>query len=400
LGLTGDRIGPHAVSVDTVPDSAPAVSPASSVELAARLSAFLLFAVVPAVLLASFLAAAVGNDYAFDFRQFWQGGRDVLDGVSPYPSSVLLETASDGLGPHGIQEVFRFPYPAGAAFAMVPFAALPFDVAAALLTILLILATSVSLRLLGVRDWRCHGVAFASIVVLGAIRLGTFTPLLLLALAVAWRFRNRGRVAGAALAFAIVLKLFLWPVVVWLIATRRYAAALWAAGGAAGVTLLAWLVLGFDGLREYPELVGTLTEIVAQRGYSLASLGEAIGFGASVIPGLTAAGLAVLAARAARATDGDRRSFCLALLASLAFTPIVWLHYFMFLLIPIALWRPRLSAPWFLLLLFWLTPFQETGGDIWRIGLGIAITVAAFWPALAPARQFGLARRRVARGPA
>jgi len=388
------------VSVDTVRDSAPAAPPASSVELAARVSAFLLFAVVPAVLLAAFLAAAIGNDYAFDFRQFWQGGRDVLDGVSPYPSAALLDTASDALGPHGIQQVFRFPYPAGAALAMVPFAALPFDVAAGVLTVLLILATSLSLWLLGVRDWRCHGVAFASIVVLGAIRLGTFTPLLLLALAVAWRFRERARVAGPALALAIVLKLFLWPVLLWLVATKRYAAALWAAGGAAAVTLLSWLVLGFDGLREYPELVRTLTDIVAQRGYSLASLGEAIGFGADVIPAVAAAGLAVLAVRAARATDGDRRSFCLALLASLAFTPIVWLHYFMFLLVPIALWRPRLSAPWFLLLLFWLTPFQETGGDLWRIALGIVITVAAFWPALAPAGQVGLARLRVARRPA
>ena len=369
------------MSVDTVRDPAPAATPAPIVELAARVSSFVLFGVLPAALLAAFLAAAIGDDYAFDFHQFWQGGRDVLDGVSPYPSRALLDTASDALGPHGIQQVFRFPYPAGAAFAMVPFAAMPFDVAAGVLTVLLIVATSLSLWLLGVRDWRCHGVAFASIVVLGAIRLGTFTPLLLLALAIAWRFRSRSVVAGVALAAAIVLKLFLWPVMLWLVATRRYAAAAWAAGGAAAATFLAWLALGFDGLRVYPDLVRTLTDIVAERGYSLASLGDAVGFGADVLPVAVAATLAVLALRAARAGD-DRRSFCLALLASIALTPIVWLHYFMFLLVPIALWRPRLAAPWFLLLLFWLTPFQETGGDLWRIALGIAITVAAFWPAL------------------
>ncbi len=73
---------------------------------------------------------------------------------------LRLASASDALGPHGIQRVFRFPYPAGAAVAMVPFGALPFDVAAGVLTVLLVAATMASLWLLGVRDWRCHGVAF------------------------------------------------------------------------------------------------------------------------------------------------------------------------------------------------------------------------------------------------
>ena len=50
----------------------------------------------------------------------------MLDGVSPYPTAAQIASAGDALGPHGIQEVFRFPYPAGAAAAMVPFGALPF----------------------------------------------------------------------------------------------------------------------------------------------------------------------------------------------------------------------------------------------------------------------------------
>ena len=27
------------------------------------------------------------TDWAFDFRQFWQGGNDVVNGVSPYPNA-------------------------------------------------------------------------------------------------------------------------------------------------------------------------------------------------------------------------------------------------------------------------------------------------------------------------
>jgi hypothetical protein len=335
--------------------------------------------VLPAAILAAFLVGAIGDDYAFDFRQFWQGGRDVLDGVSPYPTEQALDRAGEGLDAHGIQEVFKFPYPAGSALAMVPFGALPFGVAAGVLTVLLVAATLGALWLLGVRDWRCYGVTFAAITTLGAIRLGTFTPLLVLGLAVAWRFRRDWRVAGGALAGCIVLKVFLWPVVAWLVATRRYAAAALAAGGAAVATLLAWAALGFDGLSEYPELLRKLTDVVEDRGYSLVALGTSVGLGEPVARALPwLAGGAVLAAAVAiaRREEGDRRSFSLAVLAAVLLTPIVWLHYFLLLVVPIALLRPRLAAVWFLPLVLWLTPFQETDGELWRIALALGALAA------------------------
>src|SRR4051794_8309180 len=112
--------------MDAMREPVAGATPAPAVRYFASFASFVLFGVLPAALLVTFLAAAIGDDYAFDFHQFWQGGRDVLDGVSPYPTSVQLESASHALGPHGIQEAFRFPYPAGAAVAMVPFGALPF----------------------------------------------------------------------------------------------------------------------------------------------------------------------------------------------------------------------------------------------------------------------------------
>jgi hypothetical protein len=45
--------------------------------------------------------------------------------------------------------------------------------------------------------------------------------------------------------------------------------------------------------------------------------------------------------------DRDRRSLILCLAAALVVTPILWLHYLVLLLLPIALARPRLSALWF-----------------------------------------------------
>ena len=43
------------------------------------------------------------SDWAFDFRQFWQGGRDVWHGVSPYPSSAELDSVRERFSPHSIR---------------------------------------------------------------------------------------------------------------------------------------------------------------------------------------------------------------------------------------------------------------------------------------------------------
>src|SRR5688500_6995183 len=119
--------------------------------------------VAPILATAVVLGLAIGDDAAFDFRQFWQGGRDVAHGVSPYPESLPEPAAAAQLDPHGIQEAFKFPYPAPAAVALAPFGALPFSLAATIFTLLLLAATPAALLVLGVRDWRCHGAACLSI---------------------------------------------------------------------------------------------------------------------------------------------------------------------------------------------------------------------------------------------
>jgi hypothetical protein len=51
------------------------------------------------------------------------------------------------------------------------------------------------------------------------------------------------------------------------------------------------------------------------------------------------------------------------LAAALAASPIVWVHYFLLLLIPLALLRPRLSLLWFVPFLF-----QPLGEAAWPAG--------------------------------
>lgn len=198
-------------------------------DAARRSGSVLLYVVLPAVLVAVVIGGSFGAHFAFDFQQFWQGGRDVVNGHSPYPAAGSMPAANQGsLDPVGIQHVFRFPYPAPAALAMAPFGFLPFNVAASIFLLLSFGAVFLALRLLDVVDWRCYGLALASMPTLGALRLGTFTPLLLLGLALAWRYRNRRIVVAGVVGAVIVAKLFLWPLFVWLLVTRRFASAAFA----------------------------------------------------------------------------------------------------------------------------------------------------------------------------
>jgi hypothetical protein len=70
---------------------------------------------------------------------------------------------------------------------------------------------------------------------------------------------------------------------------------------------------------------------------------------------VTGGTLVVLCVVFARQGD-DFRSFTAALGATLALSPIVWLHYLIVLLVPVAIARPRFSLVWLLPVLLWTSP--------------------------------------------
>src|SRR5262249_2296263 len=150
-------------------------------------------------------------------------------------------------------------------------------------------------------------------------------------------------VAAVVVAFTAVLKLFLWPLVIWLMATRRWRSVAICAGAAMVLLLGGWAVIGFAGLRSYPTLLHVLERPGAPAGYSVVALLGVSGGAATAIPVALAVLLAGLVVLAARASDGDRRGFATAVLASLVATPLLWLHYLLLLYVPIALYRPRLA---------------------------------------------------------
>lgn len=277
-----------------------------------------------------------------DFRIFRLAGRAVAHGHSPYHLHL-------GLLAH---ETVGFVYPAPAALAMVPFGVLPFPVAALGFAAITTAAIVVTLRILGVTDPRCYGVALCMMPVSTAVTTGTVSTLVTCAAAVVWRYRDRIVLPALTLAAAIMLKPVLWPVAIWLAATRRWRAALLTAATACAGTALAYAALHINGLRSYPTLVHAATTAEGARSYSLYGLLSRIG---SPAP-LTVAyliGAALLVAMWVAARRDARLGFVLAIAATLALAPIVWVHYFSLLLIPLALRERTLSWWWSLPVLMW-----------------------------------------------
>lgn len=290
-----------------------------------------------------------------DFRVFWEGGRAVLGG---------------GGG--------DFPYPAPAAVALAPFGLLPYTLAATIFGVLAIAAVPVALYLLGVRDWRCYGAAFLTGATLSVIVAGALSSLLALGAALAWRLRHRVKLTAIVVAATVVAKIFLWPLMLWLVATRRVGTAFYSAGMLVAAALAGWTVTGFASLVHYPAVLSHMASLEQGEGYSSVAFGLALG-----LP-VTAARVAALCLTAlltialfvvARGDDGDRRAFSLAIVIALVSTPIVWSHYFVLLLVPIALARPRLSGLWFVPIGFWLCSIRS-GGDLARILVAVSLTAA------------------------
>jgi alpha-1,2-mannosyltransferase len=301
-----------------------------------------------------------------DYGIFRAAASAVMHGRSPF----VAPTA------HALEGFDKFVYPPATALFFSPLTVLPIEAARLFMLVACIVCVVGALRLLDVRDWRCYGVALMSAPVVNSLALGALTSFLLVGAAATWRYRDRPVVAGCAGAVTAAMKLFLWPLGIWLLATKRLRATRIFVLAATFVLLAGWVTIGFAGFSSYPRMLQVLTKLEAHTSYSVVALLGVSGAAATALS-VALVGAGVLAVGlAARAADGDRRSFAVAIVVSLAATPVLWMHYFVLLFVPIALYRPRLSAVWFVPLLLWLTPTTHSHGDLWRILLAIGVVAA------------------------
>ena len=295
-----------------------------------------LFGVAPIVALSTMLVIGLDTDsIAADFHhELYPQTEEMLAGRNPYPSPDWDPTAAP-----------NFIWPPAAAALAAPLTLLPLEAADIVIAALGLVVFALSLWLVGVRDWRVYGATGLWPQVAGEMRVSHLTPFLCLLAAIAWRSRNSTLRPGLAIGVGMALKLFVWPLTVWLLAIRRTRAAL-VAVGIAVASLLA--VAPFTGIDEYVRALLQLSRAFDQDSYTVFGLlvqldvPEPLARGANLV-----VGLALLAG------VWRYRSFALAIAASLVLSPIVWLDYFALAAVPLAIARPRLSLIWLAPLLTW-----------------------------------------------
>lgn len=301
---------------------------------------------------------AMGSHYGFDFHGIWRAGQDVLAGRSPYlaPNAhKLLVVGNAYIDP-----------PLLAVLATV-FSVLPFGLAVALWNVTCAAAFAAALFLLGVRDWRAYVLALCSFPFVSSLALGQPEGLLALAAALAWRYRDSWR-GALAVGVLIAAKLLAWPLLLWLVVTRRIRCSLIALVSAVALLLLSWATIGFKGLVDYPKLLAADAQAFATRSHSIVAGATRLGASEQLATALAialAAAVGLVIVRVARGSDPG--CFAATIAVGLLASPLLWSHYLVLLFIPLAIGRPRPDRLWLLTAAFWLSPIEPAHG--WQIGL-------------------------------
>jgi hypothetical protein len=291
--------------------------------------------IVPiAALVTMFVVGVQGGPLSGDFHhELYPEAKLLLRGENPFPTH---DTAIGGA---------NFVWPPVAAYLVSPLTVLPPGVADVVMVGIGILLFALSLWLVRVRDWRVYGAVALWPEFAGEMRVSHLTPVIAVLLAAAWRWRDTKGASGALVGLAVAVKFFVWPVGLWLAATRRYREVALAAV-VVGASLL--LVLPFTSLHDYGHALTRLGRVFDQDSYNVFGL-------------LVQAGASDTVARVATLVVGALllgavwryQSFALAVGAGLILSPIVWLDYYALAALPLAIARPRLSPIWFVPLATW-----------------------------------------------
>jgi len=322
----------------------------------------------------------IGTDFRFEL---YPEAKRLMHWSNPFPP-VHSDFSS---GPNRV-------FPVAAALLVTPLTFLSPPWSAGVVVALLLALLAATLWVLDVRDWRVYGVAALWGSSIAALQSGNLTILLGFLVALAWRWRGRRWAPGLAIGAAVALKLFLWPLLVWLLAIRRYRAA--ASGAAIGFVGGLLLVLPFVSIADYLRLLDEMGKVFGPRSYNIVGLLQLSQATSIRTADLVAdcVGLVILL------FAYRRRSLALALAASLVLSPIVWTHYFELLVVPIAIRWPRLAPAWFVPLVLFVCPGTWLDVRLWHVlvGLGVLLVVTALaeWSprdSTSPTRSGGLELR-------
>ena len=296
----------------------------------------------------------------------WQPNHEVLQGLSPYQDPAL------GIDPAAV-------YPPSGFLPFLPLSWLSPHVAVIVFQLFLIAAAIATLIALDVRSKEKWVLWLGCPLVLIPVLIGNITPVVVLAVALLWRWRDKAWLAAGALTAGIVIKLFVAPLVLWLLITRRYRAAIITTIAAPTVILASWTLIGFRGLLDYPAILNLGSRVYGADGPLVQGLVRQWGGSQNTA---IAIGIVVATCLVALATrSGEVEALALVCFACLALAPIAWVFYLGILVVPLAASRLPWQA-WALLQAFWIvswwrTPLNYKSAELSIAALALSATLIA-----------------------
>jgi len=282
--------------------------------------------------------AAAGDTLGFDFLAYHQAAVRLLHGEPLY--DMRFETT----GAFGL-----FYYPPTFAPFIVPFGLLSATTAVYSWIAVLVVAFAVGVALLPVSRtvrWWIVLLAGLSWPFAYAIKLGQVGPILFLLFAVGWRWLDEPIRLGASVALGTAIKLQPGIIFVWAFLTRRFAAVVVGAIMLGVIAVVATFVAGagdlWAGLSAWSDFATLVRQvgdpITTVHNFTPGAIAHQLGVPADVASVIQLAstvlvlGAVVVAARMATA----EASYLVAVIASQLLSPVLWDHYAMLLLLPVA----------------------------------------------------------------
>jgi len=280
---------------------------------------------------ATILAAYQADTLGYDFLAYHQAAVRLLEGQPLYDMSYAT-TGGFGL----------FYYPPTFAPLILPFGLLSETTAVWTWTAILIASFAVGTAVLPVSRtirWWVVLLAGLSWPFAYAVKLGQVGPVLFLLFAIGWRWLDDPIRLGASAALGTAIKLQPAIILVWAALTRRWAAVVVGAAVLAVLAVLSTLIAGVGAWSDFVTLVRQVGDpITTPHNFTPGAIAYQLGISGEVASFIQLASTAIvlIAVVASVRWATAEASYLIAVIASQLLSPVLWDHYAMILLLPVA----------------------------------------------------------------
>jgi alpha-1,2-mannosyltransferase len=284
--------------------------------------------------------AVAGDTLGYDFLAYHAAASRVLDGLPAYDTSF---EAAGGFG--------LFYYPPTFIPLVLPFGLLPAVSATWAWVALLLVALAGGVAAMPVRTrtkWLVVLLAGCSWPFLYAVKLGQVGPLLFFLFAVGWRHLDRPVVLGLTGALGAAIKIQPGLVLAWALLTRRWAAVAVGAVVLAVLAVAATPVAGQGSWSDFLLLIGRVSDpITTPHNVTPGAVAYQAGVPRDVAALIQSAAMVIVALAVVYAAlrRPPAVSYLVVVVASQLLSPILWDHYAMLLLLPVA-WLVDRGRTW------------------------------------------------------